>query len=195
VTYGGEGGGEAKEWDTTTWREIRRFKLDTQAATFAISPEAGLVATANTEEIELFSNESPDKRLHFSGRFRIHDLKFSPDGKTLASASDSGTVELWDTATGTRTAALHGVLLGFHSVAFSRDGERLEAGSSGQEAIKMWDLRSLEEVATLTAPGFHAAQFSPDGNTIIAGNRNFWTAPGWAEIHAAERARQSAASP
>jgi len=105
-------------------------------------------------------------------------------------------VELWDTATGKRIAALRGVLLGFHSVAFSPDGERLVAGSVGQEAIKMWDLHSLEEVATLAAPGFHFnAQFSPNGNTIVARNGNFWTAPGWTEIHAAERARQTAPPP
>jgi len=187
--------GAAKEWDVATWREIRRFQTDPRATAMAISPEAGLVATANVEEIELFSTQSPDKRLHFTALPRLNDFKFSRDGKTLASSSDSGTVELWDTATGTRTAALRGALLGFHSVAFSPDGNRLAVGSSGQEAIKIWDLHSLEEVATLPGRGFSYVQFSPDGNTIVARNRNFWTAPGWAEIRAAERARQSAASP
>src|SRR6266567_3195349 len=41
---------------------------------------------------------------------------------------------------------------------------------------------------------FRNAQFIADGNTIAAGNVNgvihFWSAPSWAEINAAERARQ-----
>ena len=82
----------------------------------------------------MFSIQSPDKRWHFAGRPRINDIKFPRDGKTLASSSDSGTVELWDSATDKRTAALSGVLLGFHSVAFSPDGERLVACSSRARA-------------------------------------------------------------
>jgi WD40 repeat protein len=195
-------GGTAKEWDAGNWSEIQRFQLDSGATAWAICPETGLVATMNVEQLfELFSTQSPDKRLHFTGQSRIHDLKFSHDGKILASASDSGAVELWDTATGTRYAALRGVLLGYHSVAFSADAERLAASSGGQEAIKIWDLHSLEEVATLPGKGslFDHAQFSADGNTIAADNWkgviHFWSAPSWVEIRAAEKARQTAAPP
>jgi WD40 repeat protein len=181
----------AKEWDVESWREIHRFQLDTNFSPLAISPGADVVATLKGDEIEVFSTRSPESRRHFTGQTRIGDIALSPDGRTLASASDSGTVELWDTATGTRTAALRGVLLGYHAVAFSPDGERLAAGSNGQEAIKIWDLHSLEEVATLPGQGslFSDARFSPDGNTIVARNRDYWSAPSWNEINAAERAR------
>src|SRR5438552_2829749 len=87
------------------------------------------------------------------------------------------------------------VLLGYHSVAISPDGERVAAGSNGQEAIKLWDLHSHEEVATISGQGsfFSDARFSPDGSTISARNWNgviyFWTAPAWKQIEAAEQAR------
>jgi len=92
---------------------------------------------------------------------------------------------------------LHGVLLGYHSVAISPDGERVAAGSNGKEAIKMWDLHSHEDVATLSGQGsfFSNASFSPDGNTIAANNWNgvihFWTAPSLQEIAAAEKMRRA----
>ena len=64
-----------------------------------------------------------------------------------------------------------------------------------QEAIKIWDLHSHEEVATLAGQGsfFVDAAFSPDGNTIGARNwsgvLHFWTAPSWQQTEAAEKGR------
>jgi WD40 repeat protein len=190
-----------KEWDTETWQEIRRFKFEPGAIGPIICPEAGLVASLTASgSCELFTVQAPEKRWHFTVEGDISAISgwsFSRDGKVLALASEKGTVELWDTGTATRTALLHGVLLGYHSVAFSPDNERLVAGSGGQEAIKVWDLHSLQEVATLRGQGsvFRHAKFSPNGDTISAQNlmrvTHFWSAPSWPEILAAERALQT----
>ena len=186
--------GMARQWDTTSWTEMRHWRMDPEVKASAISPTASLVATVNGRgTFELTTADSPGQRRHFTGQNRIGSIKLSPDGKALAAASENGTVELWDTDTLTRKAFLHGVLLGYHSIAFSPDGQRLAAGSNGQEAIKIWDLNSHEEVATLAGHGslFTHAAFSPDGNTIGARNWNgvlhFWSAASWQQIQAAEK--------
>jgi len=193
LTYGAEH--MFKEWDVATWKEIRRFSIDADMNLRVVCPAADLIATANGKWVELIAARNPERRWRFAGEDRIVSIALSPDGNTFAAASENGTVELWDTRTRTRLALLRGVLLGYHSVAFSPDGERVAAGSNGQEAIKMWDLHSHEEVATLPGNGsfFVDAAFSPDGNTIAARNWNgvihFWTAPSWRQIHAAEKAQ------
>jgi WD40 repeat protein len=178
-----------KEWDAATWAEIGRWQIPSERVAIALNREARLVAVASKEgPVELIDLGRPERRRRFALQGRLSGVALSPDGANLAASSENGTVELWNTKTLARTALLRGVLLGYHSVTVSPNGERLAAGSNGQEAIKLWDLASREEVATLPGRGsfFSLIRFSPDGNTLSACNWNgvihFWTAPSWEQI-------------
>jgi WD40 repeat protein len=69
----------------------------------------------------------------------VMSVAFSPDGKTLASASVDQTIKLWDVATGKEQATLKGHTEVVFSVAFSPDGKRLASGSK-DGTIKLWDV-------------------------------------------------------
>ena len=66
------------------------------------------------------------------GGLGIHDAAYSPDGKILATAGESGKIHLWEAATGKQIALLEGekntMLL---SLAFSPDGKTLASGGRG----------------------------------------------------------------
>jgi WD40 repeat protein/tetratricopeptide (TPR) repeat protein len=98
---------------------------------------------------------------------------FSPDGRTLAMAHDSGAIILWDVIGG-RLLDLpqHNELYVAESVAFSPDGKTLALGFA-DGTVALWDMttRTLQGPLRLSESerpsGFLASLvFSPDGRTL-----------------------------
>jgi WD40 repeat protein len=80
------------------------------------------------------------RTLHGHSRV-VNAVTLSPNGDTIASASDDHTIRLWDTVSG--APKLHGRVLRGHtgtvlSVAFSPGGRTIASGSSDR-TIRLWD--------------------------------------------------------
>ncbi|MBE9215402.1 CHAT domain-containing protein [Plectonema cf. radiosum LEGE 06105] len=99
----------------------------------------------------------------------VGSVSFSPDGKTLASASGDKTVKLWDINTSREIKTLKGHIYSVNSVSFSSDGKTL-ASASQDSTVKLWDINSGRELKTLighTDP-VYSVSFSPDGKTLAS---------------------------
>ena len=124
---------------------------------------------------------------------------FSPDGKLMVVASESGEIGFYDAASRAKMDIVRSNLPSVFGVAFSPDGERLALSSGGDRGIALWSVVTRQELLTLSSrdPILHAVEFTDDGNTLLVASRpagnsdrsacHFWHAPSWKEIEDAER--------
>lgn len=110
----------------------------------------------------------------------VYLTSFSPDGRTLATASYDRTVRLWDVSDPTRPKPL-GVPLAGHtswvsSAVFSPDGRTLaSAGDDG--VIRLWDVTDRARPKSLGWLTGHQGTvylvaFSPDGRTLASASED-----------------------
>ena len=112
---------------------------------------------------------------------RVFAVAFSPDGKTIVTASYDKTARLWDTQNGNELATLNHQAM-VKAATFSPDGKTI-ATASNDKTARLWDTKNGNELTTLNHQArVFAVAFSPDGKTIATASddktaRLHWATP------------------
>jgi WD40 repeat protein len=99
----------------------------------------------------------------------VNGAAFSPDGKTILTGLDDGTVQLWDLR-GNVLRELMGPAGSVDSMAFSPDGRTILT-NTGDISAALWDLRGEGYVKLMGHAGTVTSMaFSSDGKMILTGS-------------------------
>jgi WD40 repeat protein/predicted Ser/Thr protein kinase len=171
----------AKGWDAGTGEE--KFVLPGPGGPNPLGPEFGLTVSISADGkhlavidpkfqgITIWDLPAQKVLTHLHEERPLTFLQFSRDGKTLATGSFSGLVNLWDVSTsGGPFLQIQAHRDPVVAAGFSPQGNILATASEDQ-TVKLWDLATGAELDTLRGheSGVWAVAFFADGKRLASG--------------------------
>ncbi len=176
-------------WDMATGKEVRRFPTAGYFASVTFSPDGKTLAAASGPGVIRLWDVATGQVLPGSAEpfiDRVHDLRFSADGKRLLGAS--GMRIAWDPTTGRELRRFPKVPDKSWIHPLSPD-ESMLAGVDRDGTIRLWDAATGQEVRRLKG---HQGWvwymlFSPDGRKLFSsgtdGTIRVWDVASGRELH------------
>jgi WD40 repeat protein len=156
-------------WDVPARRMVQRWPIENMPRVVAIN-RAGTYAAVGTQfYVHIWRLSDGKRTATLSLSYPLRAIAFSPNGKTLATATDGSAVVLYDVATGKRLAVLRGHTGGVNSVEFSPKGPYVVTASD-DGTVRVWEPDLLLATYRQGRTGrVMDAAFDSTGTRIVAG--------------------------
>lgn len=164
--------GLARFWNTSTRAEIKAADID-EVGTVSLSQDGSRVAIVGQEQdVRVATVSGRRNAVTLGGDDDVSSLRFSPDGKLLATARDDGAVNIWDTRTGRPAGTPIQAGTGQAAILeYTPDGRYLAtAGSDG--TVRLWDTATSKRWRSAIPAGSGAIaslSFSPKSDVLAIG--------------------------
>jgi WD40 repeat protein len=157
-------------WNLKSRSLSNAFQIPAYVHRMALSPDGTMLAIAyrGINYVELWNPHVPRVGKRFIGHASsVSDVKFSPDGRWIATASGDETIRLWDVATRQQIRQWRGHGLSTGCLEFSPDGRWLASGGA-DSTVRLWAVDPPPVPPAITNVALPLA-FSPDGRWLVTG--------------------------
>jgi RNA polymerase sigma factor (sigma-70 family) len=179
--------GRLKLWEVATGKELPAEQPKGRVSAVAFAPDGKTLAMAEWQadlkqlpvpggdgHILLCDPTTGEQRARLTGHGgRIDSLRFAPDGKSLVSASEDGTVRVWDSAAGTEHSRLDlgGRGQRLVAAAFSADTKTVVTSEPSGSPLTLRHIATGKELAQIQVAGNGGSflALSPDGRVLACG--------------------------
>jgi sugar lactone lactonase YvrE len=179
-------------WSTQDGSLLDVFESTNWVECVTYSPDGSILAMASYGDVTLMRESGGTQTIEDAHESAINDVAFSPDGTMLATASEDGTVKLWNVADSSEVRTLTSNLdeEAVNGIAFSPDGTMLVSGSD-DETAKLWNVADGQELQTMYhRDAVYSVAFAPDGAMVATstggGEVTLWDAASGSDLRKME---------
>lgn len=161
-------------WDTASWFLLHTIPVDSPISCVAWGPIEDIVAFGTLSgEVQVWKMLSTQRLFVFKHPAPVLSMDWSPDGKTLWTGDQDGSVVLWELESGSSQLSLPTRQSGIHSLALDSSGQML-ATAAQDRWIKIWNTEQGALRAEFAAPlddSITCFQFAPKRLVLLSGSR------------------------
>jgi len=133
----------------------------------SFSPDGTMTVAAVGFELKVWAGKTGETPGVLGKHHIVWNCAFSPDGKRIVTASEDGTLKIWDASERRELTTITGHKGHVWGCAFSPDGGRI-ASTSSDETLRFWDGTTGRALQTLALESWgRSCIFSPDGRRIL----------------------------